>query len=202
MKNLNRILVVFVLLVMSSQANAIKKCRDADGKWHYGDTAVAACENSKITELTDRGFVKREQQAPKSEAELIADEKALAIKNEEEEKRRQKQEERTRILSIYETEADIDRQKNNQLVSVEGNIAVHKAYIKGMGAKITRIEEKIETASAHWKEKFTAEIETSKKRIIESNKEIAVLEEKKKQIAERFTKEKELYRELKVASEE
>jgi len=77
MKTLNFILgVVFTAnLLIAAPAHAIKKCKDADGKWHYGDIAVRACQQSKITTLNKRGFVKDEKSAPKTDDELKAEAK-------------------------------------------------------------------------------------------------------------------------------
>ena len=37
-----------------SGASSIKKCQDATGKWHYGDTAADECARSKVTVITEK----------------------------------------------------------------------------------------------------------------------------------------------------
>ena len=48
----------------------IKKCQDAAGRWHYGDTADEECSKSKVIEMTDKGIQTREIAAPLSASEL------------------------------------------------------------------------------------------------------------------------------------
>ena len=191
--------IMVLTLLSATPAYAIKKCKDADGKWHYGDIAVAACKQSKITTLNDRGFIDTERAAPKTAEELKAEEEALAKIEAEEKIKRAEQNERNRILSVYETEADIDRQRDNQLNSVDSNIAVHKSYLKSMDAKVIRLQKQADEANGKTqKEKLLASLEQSKKKIQNSNQELQKLIDQKKQIMDKFATEKEVYRELKA----
>jgi len=197
-KSLSILLTVAVaVLTLSTPAYAIKKCKDADGKWHYGDQAVRSCQNSKVTTLTDRGFIANEKSAPKTQDEIDA-EKDAVIKAEKEAKLKKAQDdERNRILSVYETEADIDRQRDNQLGSVESNIAVHKSYLKAMTAKIERTNESIVGTKGKRKERLQATLTESKNEITEYTKRLKALKKQKEQISLKFAKEKEVYRQLK-----
>ena len=190
-------LVLFVVLV-PTDALAIKKCKDADGKWHYGDNAQQFCEDAKVTTLTQRGFVKDTMDAPKTEEELAQEAKLLEQEKQEAERERQEQAERDRILSIYEREADIDRQRDNKLASVDGNIRVHKAYLKQMDAKVIRLEEKSSSARGKRKELIDTELVASKERIEEFSTELKRLEAQKVSITEKFAREKELYKKFKI----
>ncbi len=191
-------LVLGVLL--ASPAHAIKKCKDADGKWHYGDVAVSACKTSKVTTLNDRGFITAEKSAPKTEEELAAEKKAQMSIEAEEKRLEAEQNERNRILSVYETESDIDRQRDNQLNSVDSNIAVHKSYLKAMNAKVIRLQEQLDGAKKWKKDKLLADIDESKVRIEDSSAELQKLIDQKTQIMEKFATEKETYRTLKAKS--
>ena len=115
-KKISLIFIASVLL--STPVHAIKKCKDANGKWHYGDIAVRDCENSKVTTLSNQGFIKAEKAAPKTADELAAEEAQRAELEAEKQRQEKIDKEKTRILSIYETEAAIDRQRENQLYSV------------------------------------------------------------------------------------
>ena len=193
---------IFLLLMLvgfsTSSAASMKKCQDADGNWHYGDSAVKACQNSKITTLTKRGFIDTEQGPPKTpkqrreelqQAELLAEkeaqEKALAN-------------DRLRILSIYEAESDIDRQRDNQLNAVESKMDVHGAYIKGMEARITRFETKLEQIKTPLAIKnMKTKIAQAKVRMADSVTEREALAVNRDEIILRFAKEKEMYLKLK-----
>ena len=191
-------LLMIPTLLFANPAFAIKKCKDADGNWHYGDVAVAECENSKITTLNDRGFVTDQEEAPKTEEELEAEKEEREAEEARLAQERAAEEERRRILSIYETEEDIDRQRDNQLNSVQSNIDVHKAYLKSMDTRIARYEEKKAQAKREPSKKdFQIKIDQAKKRVEQSKKELAELVKQKDEIIERFSKEKEIYLALK-----
>jgi hypothetical protein len=202
MKKLFSIALVATLLglLAASPAYAIKKCKDSEGRWHYGDQAVRSCEQSKVTTLTDRGFIKSEKSAPKTEAELKAEEEANASFGEEEKRLKAEQDERNRILSVYETEADIDRQRDNQLDSIESNIAVHKAYLKSMQAKIVRTNESMQGAKGKRKEKLEASLSNSQSEVKEFTARLEDLVKQKDQITKKFAIEKGIYRTLKGES--
>jgi len=191
------VLVVLSTLVFVSSAHAIKKCQDDDGKWHYGDVAVHECESSKVTTLSDRGFIESELDAPKTDEEIAAEKEQLAAIEAEKNRIQHERNERNRILSVYQSEADIDRQLENQIYSVESNIAVHNVFLKSMSAKIDRLE----TRKAEVKERFRpgiqSQIDEANLSVEEKKKELVALKEQKEQIKERFQREKELYRSLK-----
>ena len=202
MKNNKFFLISLFLLLFTvgSPAHAIKKCKDADGNWHYGDVAVQKCENSKVTTLNDRGVITGELEAPKSPEEVRIEEEAAALKAAEKAQRAALLEEKRRVMSIYETEADIDRQRDNQLHSVERNIDVHKAYLSSMDKRVARYERKQKEAkSAKGKEAYGNDISEAKTRIKESKLELTELEAQKADIIRRFEKEKEMYIALKNA---
>jgi len=189
-------------VMYATSAHAIKKCQDEEGNWHYGDGAASACVKAKVTELNNRGFVKGEEEAPKTkeqiEAERATVEKLEALRLEEE----QAKAERERILSVYQSEADIERQQDNQLYSVDSSIAVHEVYLKRMGEKITRLEEKQSTLKGAWVKRNKEEIEASKLKIAEFEKELKNLEQQKQDIKVRFAREKQMYRELQLEIDE
>lgn len=190
------ILSALLSMLITSPAYAIKKCKDAEGKWHYGDLAVRSCEKSKVTTLTDRGFVESEKSAPKTKAELAAEEEMELAAEIEAKRIKAEEDERNRILSVYETEADIDRQRDNQLNSVETNIVIHKSYIKSIKAKVVRTNEALPAARGKNKKRLEGVLLDSKEIIEEYELELASLIEQKEQITQKFATEKEVYRSL------
>lgn len=198
MKMLLTSLVVCVLSVQSSPAFAIKKCKDADGNWHYGDVAVEECENSKVTTLNDRGFVKEELDAPKSKEEMQAEEEAAELERKEREVAEKAEQEKRRILSIYETEDDIIRQRDNQVRSVQSNIDVHEAYLKSMDTRVERYQKKLnETKNKTIQTQIKEQIVDAEERIAEYEEQLALLREQKQEIMDRFEIERETYLRLK-----
>lgn len=194
-----RTVILGLLLVgIANPAFAIKKCKDADGKWHYGDVAVQECEHSKITTLNDRGFITDEVPPPKTEQELKIEAEEQTLLEAEQSQKDAELEEQRRVLSIYETENDIDRQRDNQLNSVQSNIDVHKAYLKGMDTRLLRFQEKKEAATTQpSKDNYQSQIDEATARIENAKLELAALEAQKGDIVEKFAREKKFYKELK-----
>jgi len=67
---------LFVAMLPASAADdkkgpRIKKCQDAAGKWHYGDSADEDCARSKVIELDTRGIQRKEIAAPLTEGEVV-----------------------------------------------------------------------------------------------------------------------------------
>lgn len=198
LKHILNFFTVLACLLMLQSANAITRCQDAQGKWHYGDYATEACNQSKLTELNDRGVIVNEVDAPKTSEELAAEEQEIERQQQEELRKREEQEERERILSIYETEDDIDRQRDNKLNAVQSNIDVHNAYLNSLDNKLLRFQEKksaVTTSGAQkrWQDKID---EVEKNKMLYS-KEVEVLIEQKQAIEKQYEKEKTLYLQLK-----
>jgi len=184
-----------------SNAHAIKKCQDAEGNWHYGDAASKACDTAKVTELNSRGFVKGEQEALKTSEQLEAERESIERIEAEILAKEKEKAERERILSVYQSEADIDRQLDNQIYSVDSSIAVHQVYLKRMAEKVTKLTEKQAGLQGVWLQNNKDDIASSKAKIAEFESELKSLEGQKEEIKNRFAREKELYRSLKEEAE-
>ena len=196
-KSMTSALMLITCLFVTQNAFAIKKCKDEDGNWHYGDHAEDKCTTTKVTTLTERGFIAETLEAPKTEEEKQAEAEKLRKEQEELARLQKRQEERDRILSIYETEQDIDRQRDNQIESIDSNIKVHEAYLKQMDGKIKRLETKVAAAGAgKTKDNLEKELIRSKGRVVEFSKELEGLKVQRTKTAEKFAEEKRLYREL------
>ena len=196
-RNVVLITTSLILIGMANSALAIKKCQDKDGNWHYGDLEVEACKTSKVTTLDERGIVKDVRAAPKTDDELAAEAKIQEVERKEAERNKKEEDERNRILSIYETEADIERQRNNQLYSVQSNIDVHEAYIASLKERQQREEGDLAAATHPDRQAaLKATVVETKQQIKSYEKQLADLRQQKKDIMVRFEQELALYREL------
>ena len=188
------VLTATLFMVLAHPAYAIKKCKDPEGNWHYGDTAEEACATSKVTTLNDRGVVTDRQEAPKTAEELAEEERVRSEQDATSQRVAVAEEERRRILNIYETEDDIDRQRDNQLDSVQGNIDVHKAYLNNMNQRVQRYQQKLTQAETDSdKQALNDLIVDAGKRIETSKAELVALQEQKQRIKDKFAKERNLY---------
>jgi hypothetical protein len=118
----------------------IKKCQDAAGKWHYGDTAAAECAKSKVIEITSEGVPVKEVSAPLSEEQLKARELQRATQ-EEEKKRLEEQQRRDRLLlATYGHEDDIIQTRDRKLAEIEAQIGASNETLTTLRAAFARYQ--------------------------------------------------------------
>src|SRR4030065_63012 len=116
------------------KGSRIKKCQDAAGKWHYGDTADEECARSKVIELDMRGIQRKEIAAPLTDAELKAREQnrerdEQARKQIEEQERRDQQ-----LLATYAIEDDIILTRDRKISDFEAQINASQETLKSLRA--------------------------------------------------------------------
>ena len=118
----------------------IKKCQDAAGKWHYGDSADEDCARSKVIELDTRGIQRKEIAAPLTEAEL----KAREQNREREEQTRKLTEEQQRrdqqLLATYAIEDDIILTRDRKISDIEGQIRASQETLKSLRTSLARLQ--------------------------------------------------------------
>ena len=118
----------------------IKKCQDAAGKWHYGDSADEECARSKVIELDARGIQRKEIAAPLTESELKAREQnrerdEQARKQIEEQKRRDQQ-----LLATYAIEDDIVLTRDRKISDIEAQIRASQETLKSLRTSLARLQ--------------------------------------------------------------
>lgn len=142
------VLVLSLILLLPLSAGAadatkgklIKKCQDAAGKWHYGDSAAEECAKSKVTEISETGIKKKEIAAPPTEQEIRERE---ARKDELEQERKLAEEKRRRdelLLSTYGHEDDIAYTRDRKLAQLESAVKASEDTLKSLRAALVRLE--------------------------------------------------------------
>lgn len=123
-----------------AKGTRIKKCQDAQGKWHYGDTAGEECARSKVIELDTRGIKRQEIAAPLTEAELKAREENRA---EEERQRKLAADQKRRddqLLATYALEDDIMLSRDRKLSDLETQIRSGQETLNSLRKSLERIQ--------------------------------------------------------------
>jgi len=187
-------LAAFPLQVSAQQAGKrveIKKCQDADGKWHYGDTAADECARSKITVIDKRGLKVEEVGAPPTAEELERRKIEAAEQQEADAKAEQEKRARERILSIYDSEAAIFRARDERLGHIDRQIATYKDM---SGRLQQRLEKARSTGAA------PEAIKVLEDDIGAFEGAIATSEQQRSEIMERYGQDLELYRALKQSA--
>lgn len=175
---------------------AITKCQDENGKWHYGDNASDKCaRTNKIVKMNQRGVKVGEVAGEKTEVEKDQEQLAKEQAKIEQQKELAAMEEKNRILSIYETESDIDRARENVVTSLEQQKAVHDAYIVSLTRRREASERKMQKIKAEkQKVRIQEQIVQIDKDVEKSRKAKLDLDYKIEEANQRFDQELALFR--------
>jgi chromosome segregation ATPase len=120
----------------AAKGAAIKKCRDTSGRWHYGDTAAAACGNAKVIVIDQHGNTRQEIAPAPSEEELRARETERA----EQDRAREQAKRDELLLGTYAHEADILYVRDRRLAQIEATIKASEDTLAPLRATLERLE--------------------------------------------------------------
>jgi hypothetical protein len=194
-------LLLSLAAMAAETTGKIKKCQDAQGRWHYGDSAAEECARSKVVEMSDEGVAKKEIAAPPTAEEL----RKQAANRAEDERKRQESDEQKRkdqlLLVTYGHEQDIIFVRDRKLSQLESMITASEGTLKSLRAALTRLEAEAAEDSKDPKaaQKAQKAIEQTKAQI--AKHEEAVVAKRKEQETIRAQAEIDLkrYREIKGA---
>lgn len=182
------------------KAPRIKKCRDAAGHWHYGDTADEACAQSKVLELNQHGVQTKEVAAPLTEAELKA-KAAQAAAEAESKKRAEEQAANDRLLlATYGHEDDIAMARDRKLADIDANIKSTEETLASLRAAYARTRAEAADESAGGKKvspQTQKELLNAENQIRSHEALIAAKRGEKEKIRAKSADEVARYRELK-----
>lgn len=196
---IRRLIAISSLLLLPMLASAegptIKKCQDATGKWHYGDSASAACSQSKVTVLSEQGVTKKEIAAPLSEADL----KRREQQEEESVKAKEQAKRDELLLATYANEADITYIRDRKLAQVESAIRASLDTLIPLRKTLERLEAQAtaEQKAGNVTDQTTKALETTREQIGKHESVIAQKRQEQEQIRTRADNELARYRALK-----
>ncbi|HYA38151.1 MAG TPA: hypothetical protein VEI74_07800 [Candidatus Methylomirabilis sp.] len=180
-------------------SQTIKKCQDATGRWHYGDTAAEECAKSKITVMNNEGITKKVIAAPPTEQELKEREANKEVQETAQKKAEEQAKKDTLLLSSYGVENDITYVRDRKIAQIEAFIKASEQTLTPMRAALARMEAQVadESKSGKVDEIAVKNIELTKAQI--TRHEAAIADKRKEQDAIRVEYDQDLarYRELK-----
>lgn len=126
-------------LAADKKGARIKKCQDAQGRWHYGDEAADACAQSKVIEMDTRGIKRNVIDAPLTEAELKA--RATELEEAEKAKKLAAQQKRRddQLLATYAVEDDLILSRDRKLSDIDTQIKSSEATLASLQKSLDRI---------------------------------------------------------------
>lgn len=197
------LLILSLLLpVAGAQAEkdtTIKKCKDATGRWHYGDTAADECAKSKITVMSDEGTTKKVIAAPPTEAELKQREAQRETIEAEQARAAERARKDTLLLSTYGVEDDIIYIRDRKIAQIEASVKASEETLKPLRAALARMQAQAVDESKDPKaaEATAKNIEITRKQIARHEGVIAAKRQEQETLRKQYTEELERYRELK-----
>ena len=182
--------------------SSIKKCQDATGKWHYGDTAAEECSRSKVTVITEKGTTKSVIAAPPTEAELKEREAQRETIEAEQARATERARKDTLLLSTYSVEDDIIYIRDRKIAQIETSVKASEETLKPLRAALARMEAQAadEGKDAKAAEATTKNIELTRSQIARHEGAIAVKRQEQEVLRKQYAEELARYRELKRKS--
>ena len=161
-------LTCLVLAHGYAHAETIKKCQDAEGKWHYGDQAAAACELSNIMEIDGESGVQIKQiDAPPTPEELAAKER---MEQKLVEQQRLDDEQKAldqRLLATYDNHESIIRTRDAMLAAIDSAIAADQSLKEQLDKELASLISQGEGGSGETVDELKLRIEQFEKSIRE-----------------------------------
>jgi Txe/YoeB family toxin of Txe-Axe toxin-antitoxin module len=197
----NRILTLLtvsagvILLTQSFQANALIKCKDKDGNWHFGDTLPPECAQEGYQELNKQGMVVDETERAKTDEEIAEQERLAEI---EAEKRRIEEEAARRdkiLLDTFSNVDDINMARDGKFAALETAIALAQKRNEKLQSDMDKLIEQAAAAERAGKppaENLETDIQKLKRRINNNNEFIT--EKRKEQDAVKVEAEQDVAR--------
>ncbi len=192
------VLALFTVGAHAETSATIKKCKDAAGQWHYGDTAAAECAQSKITVMTDEGTTKKVIAAPLTTQELKEREAHQEVEEAEHKKADEQARKDALLLSTYGAEDDIIYIRDRKIAQIETAIKASEDTLKSLRAALTRMEAQAADESKRGVDKTTTKnIEQTKAQIARHEGVIAEKHQEQEALRKQYAEELQRYRELK-----
>ena len=210
--NLATSLLIIFVISDSRFVFAITKCKkDSNDNWLYADVVSGDCSKSEWIRLNKNGLVRERIPAPVSGEELEAQKQAQAVEAAEQARLHKREQEKERILNIYASEQDIDRQRDKQLQALQVRINVHLSYLENLNKNIAIYEQRIapndqqtELGSAEKRAIETKHDVQQLQKItadrVEAKKQLEELELDKQNLLKRFAREKQIFQESKAVN--
>ena len=178
-----------------SRKPTIKKCQDATGKWHYGDSASEACAQSKVTVMSEQGIKKKEIAAPLTRDEL----KQRELADEDRAKAAEQSKRDELLLATYANEADITYIRDRKIAQLESVIRASQDTLNPLRATLGRLEAQkaAEEKAGSVSEQTTKALEQTRQQIAKHESTIGQKREEQEQVKARADQDLQRYHALK-----
>jgi len=189
-----------VMGVQAASGPTIKKCKDATGQWHYGDSAAEECAKSKVTVMSEEGTTKKVIAAPPTEQELKEHEARQETEAAEKQRAAERAKKDALLLSTYGGEDDIIYIRDRKIAQIESSVKASEETLKNLRAALARMEAQAADESKGNKaadQTTLKNIEQTKKQIVRHESVVAEKHKEQEALRKQYADEMERYREIK-----
>jgi len=189
-----------VMGIHAASGPTIKKCKDATGQWHYGDSAAQECAKSKITVMSDEGTTKKVIAAPPTAEELKEREARKETEEAEQQRAADQSKKDALLLSTYGVEDDIIYIRDRKIAQIETSIKASEETLKNLRAALARMEAQAvdESKSDKTADQSTLKnIEQTRKQIARHESVVAEKRKEQEALRKQYADEMERYRVIK-----
>jgi len=189
-----------VMGVHAASGPTIKKCKDATGQWHYGDSAAQECAKSKITVMSDEGTTKKVIAAPPTAEQLKEYEARQETESAEKQRATDQAKKDALLLSTYGGEDDINYIRDRKIAQIETSIKASEETLKNLRAALARMEAQAADEGKGDKaadQSTLKNIEQTRKQIARHEGVVAEKRMEQEALRKQYAGEMERYREIK-----
>lgn len=169
----------------------IAKCRDANGKWHYGDFAAEACEQSKVTHIDEQGVHIKDSVVAPTQAEINARRAAEERRTAERKRMRDQQLRDRRLLTKYDSLEAIERARDARLQALESEIKTSETFLGRLQDRQVKLQQYAGSSS-----KYRNEMKVLDEQISAYEKSIASRTDERTRIIERYDEDLARYKDI------
>ena len=196
---LHNTLVALLLLAMQMPAYAGKTycCTDERGRQACGDSLPRECFGRAYREMSERGTLLRQVEAPLTAEQQAQREAALANKNKEERAAMEEKRKNQALLNTYTSEKDVDVARDRALADLESRAKETQAKYN----EVVKRKQKLEGELEFYKKKVVPpelkeQIKVNEAEIKVQQTAIEAKKQEMDQVRTRFAEEKSRYLEL------
>jgi hypothetical protein len=195
-----KIFVGLFLLTQTFQAQALIKCKDKDGNWHFGDTLPPECAQQGYQELNEQGLVVDETARAKTDEEILEAKRLAEIEAEKARVEAEAARKDKILLDTFTNVDDINMARDGKIAALETTISLAEKRNEKLQSEMDKLIAKAaeaERAGNEPPENLEKDIEALKRQINNNNEFIAEKRKEQTMVAAESEKDVVRFKELK-----
>lgn len=209
---MNRGTITLIILVtgilMFSQpglaAGAMKKWKDKDGQWHFGDVIPPEYAQQSHEEVNKQGMTVEVQERAKTEAEIAEQNRLAAIEEEQRRKAAEQVRHDSILLDTFSNVDDIEMAREGKIAAINSRITLAEKRIEKLEKDLN---ERMETAAAQERsgntpnQELLQDIESLHRQVKNQQDFIKSQNDEKVEVMASYEKDIERYKSLKSGAQ-